>query len=79
MSSHRFSAGVAVWLVLAAVAAAAPMKALVVDGQNGHNWKETTPILKGLLEETGLFTVGRGHLAAARQGHERLPARLRRL
>jgi type 1 glutamine amidotransferase len=33
------------------------MKALIVDGQNNHNWQETTPILKRLLEETGLFTV----------------------
>jgi type 1 glutamine amidotransferase len=33
------------------------MEALIVDGQNGHNWKETTPVLKKLLEETGLFQV----------------------
>ena len=46
-----------VWLVMAAAAMAAPMKALIVDGQNAHNWKETTPILKKLLEETGLFAV----------------------
>jgi type 1 glutamine amidotransferase len=32
-------------------------KALIVDGQNNHSWKETTPILKKHLEETGLFTV----------------------
>ena len=36
---------------------APPYKALIVDGQNGHNWKNTTPVLKKLLEETGLFTV----------------------
>ena len=36
---------------------AAPHKALIVDGQNNHAWKETTPVLKKLLEETGLFTV----------------------
>jgi len=34
-----------------------PLKALVVDGQNNHDWKATTPVLKRLLEETGLFTV----------------------
>jgi len=34
-----------------------PLKALIVDGQNNHDWKATTPILKSLLEETGLFTV----------------------
>jgi HEAT repeat protein/type 1 glutamine amidotransferase len=34
-----------------------PLKALIVDGQNNHNWKGTTPVLKQLLEESGLFTV----------------------
>ena len=34
-----------------------PLKALIVDGQNNHDWKGTTPVLKSLLEETGLFTV----------------------
>ena len=34
-----------------------PLKALIVDGQNNHDWKATTPVLKRLLEETGLFTV----------------------
>ncbi len=34
-----------------------PIKALIVDGQNNHDWKATTPVLKSLLEETGLFTV----------------------
>jgi type 1 glutamine amidotransferase len=43
---------------LVATASAAPsLKALIVDGQNNHNWKETTPHLKKLLEETGLFAV----------------------
>jgi type 1 glutamine amidotransferase len=32
-------------------------KALIIDGQNNHNWKATTPVLKKVLEETGLFTV----------------------
>lgn len=36
---------------------AATMKALIVDGQNNHNWKDTTPLLKKYLEDTGLFTV----------------------
>src|SRR5438105_15606485 len=36
---------------------AAPKKALIVDGQNNHAWKDTTPVLKKLLEETKLFTV----------------------
>jgi uncharacterized protein len=41
----------------AATAFAAPMKALIVDGQNNHDWAGTTPLLKKYLEETGLFTV----------------------
>jgi type 1 glutamine amidotransferase len=46
------------WALLASAAAAAPPhKALIVDGQNGHNWKETTPVLKKLLEQTCLFKV----------------------
>jgi type 1 glutamine amidotransferase len=32
-------------------------KALVVTGQNNHNWKASSPILKQLLEQTGIFTV----------------------
>jgi uncharacterized protein len=35
----------------------AKLKALIVDGQNNHNWKATTPLLKKMLEETGLFEV----------------------
>jgi HEAT repeat protein/type 1 glutamine amidotransferase len=34
-----------------------PIKALIIDGQNNHDWKATTPVLKSLLEETGLFKV----------------------
>ena len=37
--------------------AAPPYKALIVDGQNSHDWKNTTPVLKKLLEDTGLFSV----------------------
>ena len=36
---------------------AAPLRALIIDGQNNHDWKATTPVLKKALEETGLFTV----------------------
>jgi type 1 glutamine amidotransferase len=57
MSWNRCWTVLGVWFVLAAAAIAAPMKALIVDGQNAHNWQEATPILKQLLEETGLFTV----------------------
>lgn len=37
--------------------AAGKRRALVIDGQNNHDWKTTTPYLKRYLEETGLFTV----------------------
>ncbi|MGB3117289.1 MAG: ThuA domain-containing protein [Verrucomicrobiales bacterium] len=30
---------------------------LILDGQNNHNWKETTPILKTALESCGRFEV----------------------
>ncbi|MCX6236326.1 MAG: ThuA domain-containing protein [Bacteroidia bacterium] len=35
----------------------AEYKALIVTGQNNHNWKASSPILKQLLEQTGLFTA----------------------
>jgi hypothetical protein len=41
----------------ASASAESKLKALIVDGQNNHNWKATTPPLKALLEETGRFTV----------------------
>lgn len=44
-------------LILASVAFAAPKKVLIVDGQNNHKWQETTPVMKKLLEDTGLFQV----------------------
>jgi type 1 glutamine amidotransferase len=34
-----------------------PIRALIIDGQNNHDWKTTTPVLKRYLEETGLFKV----------------------
>lgn len=33
------------------------LKALIIDGQNNHDWKATTPILKSILEKTGRFSV----------------------
>ena len=37
--------------------AAEPLKALILDGQNNHDWKATTPPMKATLEATGRFTV----------------------
>jgi uncharacterized protein len=39
------------------LAADPPYKALIIDGQNNHNWKATTPVLKKVLEDTGLFSI----------------------
>lgn len=43
--------------VLAGVSHAAPIKTLILDGRNNHDWKATTPVLKQILEEAGLFSV----------------------
>jgi hypothetical protein len=32
-------------------------RVVIIDGQNNHNWRETTPFLKKVLEETGRFQV----------------------
>ena len=41
----------------------APIKALIIDGQNNHDWRATTPHLKKLLDQTGLFEeIGRAHV-----------------
>lgn len=37
--------------------APAPLKALIVTGQNNHDWKLTTPLLQKALTDTGRFTV----------------------
>src|SRR5262245_12193247 len=48
---------------LLAVALAAPafadekIKVLIVDGQNNHDWRATTPLMKKWLEASGRFTV----------------------
>lgn len=47
-----------VLLTFAAVPSpAASLRALIIDGQNNHDWQRTTPVLKKLLEDTGLFQV----------------------
>ena len=33
------------------------IKVLLIDGQNNHNWKATTPVLKKALESSGRFSV----------------------
>lgn len=38
-------------------ASAEKIRVMLLDGQNNHNWKETSPIMKQILENSGLFTV----------------------
>jgi len=39
------------------VFAADKLKALIIDGQNNHDWSHTTPVMKWILEDSGRFTV----------------------
>jgi uncharacterized protein len=34
-----------------------PLRVLIVDGQNNHNWKVVTPLLKAALEDAKIFSV----------------------
>ena len=34
----------------------ATYRTLIITGQNNHNWKASSPALKQILDETGLFT-----------------------
>ncbi len=49
---------VAIMVVAAApLSGAEKIKALIIDGQNNHDWVATTPLLKRMLEDTGRFTT----------------------
>ncbi len=37
--------------------AADKLKAIIIDGQNNHDWKACTPVLKWILEDCGRFAV----------------------
>jgi len=41
----------------AVAAEPAPLKVLIVDGQNNHDWKSTTPIMKSYFQECDRFEV----------------------
>jgi type 1 glutamine amidotransferase len=41
----------------AAETADAPIRVLILTGSNNHNWKETTPMLQRILEQSGRFRV----------------------
>lgn len=53
-------AGLCVWNIPYSAAQSVKKKinVLIIDGQNNHdNWPQTTEMMKGYLEETGLFSV----------------------
>ncbi|MFA6482764.1 MAG: ThuA domain-containing protein [Bacteroidales bacterium] len=45
----------------------APNRALIVTGQNNHNWKGSTPVLKQILENSGLFSADIAQSPAAKE------------
>jgi uncharacterized protein len=54
---NRLLCAIAALLLATPAFAADPIKVLIVDGQNNHNWRATTPILKKILEDAKLFSV----------------------
>jgi type 1 glutamine amidotransferase len=44
-------------LAAAALAAAAPIRVLILSGRNNHDWRTTTPCLRQILTGTGRFDV----------------------
>lgn len=58
MSHSRWLLSASLLMLAHSAGLAAPaLKVLIVDGQNNHAWKETTPVLKKMLEDSKLFTV----------------------
>ena len=46
-----------VFALFSSLQAAEKLDVLIIDGQNNHNWKATTPVLEGFLDKTGRFNV----------------------
>jgi hypothetical protein len=55
--NRLLAAGMLLLSTLPQLQAGDKLKALIIDGQNNHSWKTTTPVLKWILEESGRFTV----------------------
>lgn len=46
------------WLLLPLpLCAAGPIRVLIVDGYSNHDWRQTTALIRGFLEPTGLFAI----------------------
>jgi len=37
--------------------AATPIRVMLLDGANNHDWKSTSPVVRKILDETGMFTT----------------------
>jgi len=44
-------------LGIASAGAAEKIKVLLIDGENNHNWRGTTPEIKAILDNAGIFAV----------------------
>ena len=44
-------------LAVGQTTAPAKLQTLIITGQDAHNWRSTTPVLRQILEETGRFEV----------------------
>lgn len=51
MRTQRFYFVVALFFLVGSPLEAQPLKALIIDGQNNHDWKHTTPVMKTALEQ----------------------------
>src|SRR5438045_2119650 len=52
--------GLALLLASSLTRAAAPIAVMLLDGESGgpyHDWQRVTPVLKKILDETGLFAT----------------------
>ncbi len=45
------------WSVSAAAADSDKIRVIIIDGQNNHDWRSTTPWMKKVLEDNGRFLV----------------------
>jgi uncharacterized protein len=55
--SRLLLAAVLLFTLAPGVRAAEKIRALIIDGQNNHQWAQTTPWIKFALEQSGRFTV----------------------
>lgn len=57
MLRYAVTAALTLLLTVSTASAQDKIRAVVIDGQNNHNWAETTPYLVKILEDAGIFEV----------------------